>query len=96
MMSAMPDGAEPGETIRCDEIVELVSDYLEGALDIATQAELEAHLALCQPCAEYLRQMRITLDAVGSVSLESLSERARADLIHAFRNVPRSRKPSSS
>jgi anti-sigma factor RsiW len=89
MMSAMPEGAEPGETIRCEDVVELISDYLEGTLDIATHAELEAHLALCEACAEYLRQMRITLDAVGSVSLDSLSDRARADLINAFRNVRR-------
>jgi anti-sigma factor RsiW len=90
MMSAMPDGVEPGETIRCDEVVELISDYLEGALDVATNAEFEAHLALCEACAEYLRQMRITLDAVGSVSLDRLPEQARADLIDAFRSVPRS------
>ena len=90
MMSAMPEGVEPGETIRCDEVVELISDYLEGTLDVATHAEFEAHLALCDACAEYLRQMRTTLDAVGSVSLDPLSEQARADLIAAFRNVPRS------
>jgi len=90
MMRAMPGGAEPGETIRCDEVVELISDYLEGTLDSATHAEFEAHLLLCEACAEYLRQMRITMDAVGSVSLDTLPERARADLIHAFRNVPRS------
>jgi len=90
MMSAMRHGAEPGETIRCDEVVELISDYLEGALDGATQAEFEAHLALCEPCAEYLRQMRATLHAVGNVSLDSLSERARADLLDAFRDLNRS------
>ncbi|MDQ2750236.1 MAG: zf-HC2 domain-containing protein [Chloroflexota bacterium] len=86
----MPDGAEPGERIRCDEVVELISDYLEGMLDVASLAEFEAHLALCAACAEYLRQMRITLDAVGRVSLDMLSEQARADLIDAFRSVARS------
>jgi anti-sigma factor RsiW len=90
MMSAMPDAAEPGETIRCDEVVELISDYLEGLLNVATRAEFEAHLGLCEPCAEYLRQMRITLDALGTVPLNSLSEGARADLIKAFRTVRRS------
>lgn len=90
MMSAMPDGAGLGETIRCDEVVELISEYLEGTLDIATLAEFEAHLALCEACAEYLHQTRVTLNALGSVSLDTLSEHARADLLHAFRNVPRS------
>ena len=92
-MSAMPRGPEPGETIRCDEVVELITDYLEGSLDLATHAEFEAHLALCGACAEYLRQMRITLEVVGSVSMDRLSERARNELIEAFRNVPRARSP---
>jgi anti-sigma factor RsiW len=88
-MKPMADRVEPGLTIRCDEVVELVTDYLEGALDAQTTAEFEAHLALCPGCADYLDQMRQTLRTVGSVPLDSLSESAKAALLAAFRDVRR-------
>ena len=72
--------------LTCRELVELVTDYLEGVLDAPTRAELEAHLQLCDACAEYVRQMRITMQMVGTVPLESLSTDTRADLLAAFRD----------
>ena len=88
MMAPMADSVEPGLTIRCQQVVELVTDYLEGALDSTTRTELEAHLELCPACAEYVRQMQATLRMVGHVPLESLSTQAKADLIAAFRELP--------
>jgi anti-sigma factor RsiW len=88
-MTGMGNGAEPGWTIRCDEVVELITDYLEGTLDPGTAAELEAHLALCTGCAEYLTQMRQTLRTVGSIPRDTLSEQARTDLLAAFRDLTR-------
>ena len=85
MMSDMGNDAEPGMTIECRQLVELVTDYLEGVLDHATRAELEAHLQLCEACNEYVRQMRTTLQMVGSVPLDSLSDQTRAELLDAFR-----------
>ena len=79
---------EPGMTIRCQEVVELITDYLEGQLDGPTRTELEAHLPLCEGCGEYLRQMRATIRALGHVPLDSLSETAQADLLAAFRDFP--------
>ena len=79
---------EPGMTIRCQEVVELITNYLEGQLDESTKRELEAHLGLCEGCAEYLRQMRTTIEAIGHVPLDSLSEMAKADLLAAFRDYP--------
>jgi anti-sigma factor RsiW len=75
----------PGMTISCQEVVELVTDYLEGDLDEATRTELEAHLALCPGCDAYLRQMRVTIDELGHVPVDSLSEQAQGDLVTAFR-----------
>ena len=85
MMNDMANDAEPALTIECRELVELVTDYLEGVLDPDTRAELEAHLGLCPGCAEYVRQMEITLRMVGTVPLGSLSEKTKADLLEAFR-----------
>ena len=77
----------PGMTISCQEVVEIVTDYLEGALDDATVTELEAHLALCPHCHVYLEQMRRTIDELGHVPVESLSEQAQMDLLAAFRTL---------
>ena len=59
-----------------------------GQLDETTRTELEAHLPLCEGCDEYLRQMRTTIQALGHVPLDSLSETAQADLLAAFRDFP--------
>ena len=81
----MTDTPAPGMTISCQEVVEIVTDYLEGQLDEATRTELEAHLALCPGCDLYLDQMRVTIDELGHVPVESLSEQAQSDLMSAFR-----------
>lgn len=81
----MTDTPAPGMTISCQEVVEIVTDYLEGQLDEATRTELEAHLALCPGCDLYLDQMRATIDELGHVPVESLSEQAQSDLMSAFR-----------
>ena len=75
----------PGMTISCQEVVELVTDYLEGELDDATRAELEAHLALCPGCDAYIAQMQATIDELGHVPVDTLSEEAQNDLVAAFR-----------
>jgi anti-sigma factor RsiW len=85
MMNDMANDAEPGWTIECRELVELVTDYLEGVLDPEIRTELEAHLQICPGCAEYVRQMEITLRMVGTVPLDDLSESTKADLLEAFR-----------
>jgi anti-sigma factor RsiW len=89
----MTDDSEPGMTIRCAELVELVTDYLEGSIDEDTRAEIEAHLTLCEGCTEYLRQMRETIRELGYVPVDTLGDRAKSDLMAAFRdfhmNTPR-------
>jgi anti-sigma factor RsiW len=86
-MKGVQAGAEPGWNVRCDHLVELVTDYLEGALDEATVAEFDAHLALCAGCGEYLEQIWETVRSLGRVSLEGLSETARARLLAAFEEM---------
>jgi anti-sigma factor RsiW len=85
----MTDQVQPGLTITCQELVELVTDYLEDAVDDATRSEIDAHLALCAGCATYLEQMRRTIHALGRVPVETLSEEAKADLLTAFRTFGR-------
>jgi anti-sigma factor RsiW len=72
--------------LNCDEFVELVTAYLEGALDSETEQRFVEHLAECDGCDRYLDQMRTTRDALGELPTDSLSGPARDRLLAAFRD----------
>jgi anti-sigma factor RsiW len=76
---------DPSEHMACQELVEVITDYLEGTLPAPDRARFEAHLALCDPCVVYLAQMRETIAVVGRVPLSGLSAPAREELLDAFR-----------
>jgi anti-sigma factor RsiW len=69
----------------CQELVEVITDYLEGVLPARDRRRFEAHLAVCPPCVVYLEQMRETIATAGHMPLARLSDAARADLLAAFR-----------
>jgi predicted anti-sigma-YlaC factor YlaD len=75
--------------VTCQEFVALVTEYLEGTLPPETEARVRLHLDRCEPCDEYLTQMRTTIGALGHVPVESLSPRARDDIVAAFRGFGR-------
>ena len=78
------------EALSCQELVELVTDYLEGALDERDLRAFEAHLAGCDGCTEYLDEMRTTIRVVGMLTPNDLTETAEAALLQAFRDWKRS------
>ena len=69
----------------CKELVDVITDYLEGALPPGDRARLESHLEACPYCWTYLEQMRETIDVLGVLREESLSDEARDQLLQAFR-----------
>ena len=69
----------------CRQAVELMTAYLDGALDAHDRDRLEAHLADCPHCSEYLAQIRITVDALGHVDPDELTEEALDDLVGLYR-----------
>jgi anti-sigma factor RsiW len=73
------------EQLSCQELVELVTDYLEGALAPEERNRFERHLAGCDGCGVYLAQFRQTLDLTGRLTPETLSRQAERDLLAAFR-----------
>ena len=79
---------DPGE-LRCQEFVELVTDYLEGALPPAEMARFEAHLAYCDPCITYIKEIRLTIRALGRLSEHDIAPAARDELLAAFRDWKR-------
>jgi anti-sigma factor RsiW len=63
----------------CRQVVELVSDYLEGALPRSERRRFEAHLAGCEHCTEYLEQMRATIRLTGRLTPEDLTPHMREE-----------------
>ena len=72
--------------LTCQDFVELVTEYLEGALDEDTVRRFEEHLALCPGCDTYLSQMKETASRLGEIPVESLSPETQATLLAAFRD----------
>jgi len=72
-------------TLVCRGAVRLMSDYLDGRLSPRDTARLEGHLAACPHCTEYLEQLRVSVDVLGRVSFDALSDEAVDDLVAVFR-----------
>jgi anti-sigma factor RsiW len=71
--------------LSCKEIVELVTDYLEGKLSRRDRKRFERHLAACDGCTAYLEQMRRTIATTRALTEEDLPDAIRVELISAFR-----------
>jgi anti-sigma factor RsiW len=81
---------ESAEHITCQEVVELVTDYVEGALPTDETALFEQHLNFCDGCVWYVEQMRMTVAAVGRIREEEVPAETRERLLTAFREWKRS------
>lgn len=73
----------------CKELVEVITDYLDGRLSPVDKQRFETHLADCELCRLYLEQFRQTLRALGRLPEEVLSDQAKAALVAAFRGFSR-------
>ena len=71
--------------LACDEVVELVSGYIEGTLSGGERRRFERHLAGCPNCTEYLAQMRETIRLTGRLVPEDLSPQMREEFGELFR-----------
>ena len=74
------------EDLTCRELVEVVTDYLEGAMPAEQRLRFEEHLAYCSWCQTYLAQMRETVGMTGTLKEDDLSADARDALLEAFRD----------
>jgi predicted anti-sigma-YlaC factor YlaD len=70
----------------CNELVELVTAYLDRSVDAETQKRVVDHLALCDGCEQYVDQFRQTIRVLGELPPERLTDDARAGLLDAFRD----------
>lgn len=73
-------------SLKCQELVELVTDYLEDALPRRQRRAFEKHISACDGCSTYLEQMRATIELTGKLEPETISPDAEAALLAAFRD----------
>jgi hypothetical protein len=70
--------------VACREFVELVTEHLEGTLPAELEQAIAAHLDLCDPCVEYLEQMRGTVALLGTLPTETLPPVVRSELLDGY------------
>jgi len=76
------------ETLRemaCHELVEVITEYLEGTLPESDRRRFDAHLTTCASCREYLEQMRTLIRLNGDLTVKSIEPETRDSLLRAFR-----------
>jgi anti-sigma factor RsiW len=71
--------------VTCQELTEVLTDYLEGTMAPEDAARLEAHLALCEGCVYYVEQMRTTIRTVRALRPEDVEATVPDDVLAAFR-----------
>jgi len=72
--------------VNCIQLVDLVTDYLEGSMPADQRARFEEHVAGCDGCTTYLEQFRITIRLSGMLSEEQIATDARESLLSVFRD----------
>ena len=85
---------EHPDELSCQELVELVTDYLEGALTPTMLALVRAHLDSCRGCRRYLEQIRQTIELLGQLPDEGITPEAQEELLRAFHDWKTSRAGS--
>ena len=83
----------PPDDLPCQELVELVTDYLEGRLPEYERRRFDAHLQGCSGCRNYLEHMRLMIGAVGALRAESIEPEMKERLLGAFRDWRQSGLP---
>lgn len=84
-MRLMPARWRRRRPLSCQEIVELVTAYVEGTLDERERERVEAHLEPCDACTEYVAQLRTTIRVTGNLNHAALPGEVRERLLDAFR-----------
>lgn len=80
------------EDLACRELVEIITDYLEGKLPEPESARLELHLEGCRGCRTYLEQMKQTITLAGKLTEDSVQPEAREELLSVFQKWKQERE----
>ncbi|MGE0397041.1 MAG: anti-sigma factor [Kofleriaceae bacterium] len=70
--------------LSCQQLTEIVTDYLEGRMSLGDRLRFQMHLGMCKHCRAYLRQMKLTIEAVGKLPAEPIPDEVRDALLARF------------
>ena len=73
-------------SLSCQEVVELVTEYLENTLISEIREQFEEHIADCPGCTNYVQQVRLTIDMLHQLAQEPAFPRTKQELLRFFRN----------
>ena len=72
--------------LSCQNVAEIITEYLEGAMPLSTRIRFHMHLGLCSACRNYLKQMKYTVQTLGKLPAEPISPEMREALLQRFRH----------
>ena len=70
----------------CLELTELITEYLEGSMPLGQRIRFQIHLGLCRGCRDHLRQMKLTIQTLGKLPVETIPPAIRDELLNRFRH----------
>jgi predicted anti-sigma-YlaC factor YlaD len=73
------------QEMACQELVEVITDYLEGTLPASDRVRFDTHLSKCAACREYLEQIRALIRLSGGLTVQTIEPATRESLLRAFR-----------
>jgi anti-sigma factor RsiW len=73
--------------LTCQQLTELITEYLEGQLSFWRWLEFQMHLGMCRHCRAYLRQMKATIRTLGHLPTESMPPDVKAELLRRFEGL---------
>lgn len=71
--------------ITCQDLTDLITEYLEGSMSFSERVRFQIHLGFCQGCRNYLNQMKTTIRTVGKLPAEPIPDEVRDELLKRFR-----------
>ena len=73
------------EHVTCQQLVDLLTDYLDGVLDPQRRADVERHIVICGGCANYVDQMRSTVELMSRLAADDPGDEQAGELLGIFR-----------
>lgn len=71
--------------LTCKELIELITDHLEGRQSFVEWMRFELHLGMCRHCRAYLRQMKDTIETLGRLPEEAIPPEVSNQILDRFR-----------
>lgn len=71
--------------VTCRELVEVLTQYLEGVLDAQERADIERHIVICRGCSNYVEQFRSTIDLLGRIAADERHDAGASAALAIFR-----------